>query len=171
MIFLAPCSPKPFACIISPVGQFGESSFSLTSSRYSSEKHCRAQHLRRSMCRRVVRVVPSLVGPKGYRPITATLGALRKWGWGSSAQRVNDTVGLPWDMVKFYGGIAAGDRLPLCGCHCLSMLRSPVLTRTFLLPPVSWTFTKRRVYLSLFMARPLLLSCQYPLHFIISPCT
>lgn len=34
------------------------------------------------------------------------------------------------------------------------------LQRTFLFPPVSWTFTKRRVYLSLFMARPLLQSCQ-----------
>lgn len=38
----------------------------------------------------------------------------------------------------------------------VSPISLPSSSRTFLLPPVSWTFTKRRVYLSLFMARPLL---------------
>lgn len=78
---------------------------------------------------------------------TTALDALTRWGWGSSGASVSRT--------RFV-------RRSRAMSDPAAMMLVPWLpsSRTFLLPPVSWTFTKRRVYLSLFMARPLLFYCQ-----------
>lgn len=78
--------------------------------------------------------------------------ALKKWGWGSSNGVNVRRDALLSRMVIAEVEVAAAVPLPSCFHRAL---------RTFLLPPVSWTFTKRRVYLSLFMARPLLVCASY----------
>lgn len=93
--------------------------------------------------------------PSPGHSTTALESAFTRWGWGSSVARMSAKVVLcRMPAMERSRSRDAG----------LSIDAHP--TRTFLLPPVSWTFTKRRVYLSLFMARPLLLCCQHLSRFV-----